>query len=105
MEWKLAEAKQRLSEVVRRAADEPQTILNRDRPVAAVIAIEGLEDFLEWRAARRAQSLKDSLGEIRSICREEAIAYEAPLRVDRPNPLAGPGTGGRRAPRRHKRSQ
>lgn len=101
MEWKLAEAKQRLSEVVRRAADEPQLILNRDRPVAAVIAAEGLDDYLEWLEMRRGGTLSDSLTELTEICREEGLEYTAPPRIDRPNPM----DTGTRVSRRHKRSK
>ena len=39
MAWKVAEAKQRLSEVLRCAAREPQTIYSRSRPVAVVVAV------------------------------------------------------------------
>ena len=103
MEWKLAEAKQQFSEVVRQAAAEPQVIFNRDRRVAAVISAEGLDEYLEWRETRTTGSLKDSLAELASICAEEGLEYEAPKRVDRDNPLDP--RGGRRASRRHKRSQ
>ena len=88
MEWKLAEAKQQFSEVVRRAADEPQTILNRDRRVAAVISADSLDEYLAWRASRKNGTLRESLSELSSICREEELAYEAPKRIDRRNALA-----------------
>lgn len=103
MEWKLAEAKQQFSEVVRQAAAEPQVIFNRDRRVAAVISADGLDEYLEWRETRKSGSLRESLAELSSICSEEALAYDAPARVDRPNPLDP--QGGRRASRRHKRSK
>jgi prevent-host-death family protein len=38
--WKIADAKQRFSEVVRRAQHQPQVIQNRDRPVAVVMSPE-----------------------------------------------------------------
>src|SRR3954469_10774811 len=100
MEWKLAEAKQQFSEVVRQAAAEPQVIFNRDRRVAAVISAEGLDEYLEWRETKKTGSLRESLAELASICAEEDLEYEAPGRVDRENPLVP--TGGRRASRRHK---
>ena len=102
MEWKLAEAKQRFSEVVRRAAEEPQVILNRDRRVAVIIAAEGLDEYLEWQASRRGGTLSDALTELTEICREEGLEYHAALRLDRPNPL---DPGARRGSRRHKRSK
>jgi antitoxin (DNA-binding transcriptional repressor) of toxin-antitoxin stability system len=45
MDWKIGGAKQRFSEVVRQAASDPQSIYNRDHPVAAVISAESLEAF------------------------------------------------------------
>jgi prevent-host-death family protein len=103
MRWKLAEAKQRLSEVVRMAAEEPQVILNRDRPVAAVIPAEGLEDYLQWRAGRGGDSLVDALAEAAEICREEGVSYEAPPRIDRASPFDS--KSGKRRAGRHQRHQ
>lgn len=40
MPWNIAQAKQRFSEIVRRAAEGPQLIYNRKRLVAAVIDAE-----------------------------------------------------------------
>lgn len=104
MDWKIAEAKQRFSEVVRRAGREPQRILNRDRVVAAVVAADELDSFLAWRAERARGSPGAALKELVAICREEGLAYEAPARRDRENPLV-PKDGGRRASRRHKRPE
>ncbi|MFU8848924.1 MAG: hypothetical protein ACNA77_09455 [Opitutales bacterium] len=36
-DWKVSEAKARLSEVVGRCAEEPQVLCNRKKPVAALI--------------------------------------------------------------------
>jgi prevent-host-death family protein len=57
MAWKVAEARQRLSEVLRNAAQEPQTIYRRSRPVAVVVAGETFEEFKAWRAERRARTV------------------------------------------------
>lgn len=38
--WKIGEAKQRFSEVVRRSESEPQLIYRRDRLVAAIVSVE-----------------------------------------------------------------
>ena len=48
MSWNIAQAKQRFSEVVRQAAEEPQLIYNRDHLVAAVIDAEDFEAFKQW---------------------------------------------------------
>jgi len=75
--WKLNQAKQRFSEVVRRAAEEPQLIQNRDRVVAAVIGGEDVELFLEWRTSRRGDTLSAALDELQAICLDES--YELPV--------------------------
>ena len=56
MDWNVAQAKQRLSEVIREAAREPQTIYNRNAPVAVVIAAEELAESSAWKQNRREQS-------------------------------------------------
>ena len=105
MEWKLAEAKQQLSEVVRRAASEPQILCNRDRRVAAVISADGLDDYLAWRDRRRS-AMKDALDELARICREEGVEYQLEPRRDRQSsldPFGKPEEEKPRVPRRHKR--
>jgi hypothetical protein len=86
--------------VVRRASREPQVILNRDRPVAAVIGADDLDAFLAWRKAQKPRPLVDALLEMSRVCEEEGYTFELEPRVDRPNPLLA---GGKRAPRRHER--
>ena len=49
MRWKVSEAKQNFSEVVKSAAVEPQLIFNRERLVAAVVDAETLKEFECWR--------------------------------------------------------
>ena len=88
MRWKIAEAKQRLSQVIHAAATEPQLIFNRDRLVAAVIDPAEFEAFRSWKQ-QQATSLLDAFSALRSICAEECYALEAPRREDRTNPFAG----------------
>ncbi|THF66274.1 type II toxin-antitoxin system Phd/YefM family antitoxin [Pseudothauera nasutitermitis] len=54
MSWNVAQAKQHLSEVLRLAAEEPQVIYNRSRPVAAVIPAQDLEAFQAWKTGQQA---------------------------------------------------
>jgi prevent-host-death family protein len=103
--WTIAEAKQHFSDVVRRAAREPQLIVRRERPVAAVIGPGELEEFRAWKASRASRTtrpLADALAELSRICEEEGYALELPERADRPNPLLPEAT---RASRRHQRRQ
>lgn len=88
MEWKIAEAKQRFSEVVRAAEEEPQWIYNRDHLVAAVVEPETMRAFLTWREGRERPSLADAFAELRKLCAEDQYELEIPDRKDRPNPFA-----------------
>ena len=86
MSWKVGSAKQRFSEMLRKAADEPQAIHNRDRLVATVIGPEDSRLFLEWRA-QRLSPMSELLREARRIAAEENYELSVPPRVDRPNAL------------------
>jgi antitoxin (DNA-binding transcriptional repressor) of toxin-antitoxin stability system len=86
MSWKVGAAKQRFSELLRRAAEAPQPIHNRETLVATVIGPEDSRLFLEWRNERKAP-MTESLREARRICVEEDYELVAPPRVDRGNAL------------------
>ncbi len=90
MVWKIGSAKQRFSEVLRLAAEQPQIIHNRDAVVGAVLGPEDTTAFLAWRE-RKSDRIAEALREARQICAEER--YVLPLkrgvdpRVDRENPV------------------
>jgi hypothetical protein len=86
MSWKIGNAKQRFSELVRKAAEAPQAIHNRERLVATVIGPDDSKLFLEWRAQRRAP-LSEALREARRIAAQENYELTVPPRRDRPNAL------------------
>ncbi len=81
--WKIGEAKQNLSAVVRASADQRQLLYNRDALVAAVISAEDLEklESLEDVDARR--TLVEAFSELREIVREEQYRWIVPKRGDR----------------------
>jgi len=87
MEWKIAEAKQKFSELVKAAEDEPQWIFNRDKLVAAVVPAEDLNAFLDWRRQKQGETLGDAFAKLRRICEEEDYTLDIPPRHDRPNPF------------------
>jgi antitoxin (DNA-binding transcriptional repressor) of toxin-antitoxin stability system len=87
MVWKIAEAKQHLSEVIRAAEEEPQWIYNRERLVAAIVEPDTLREFLAWRKSERRPSLGKVFADLRRLCAEEGYELEIPPRQDRPNPL------------------
>ncbi|MFL6196954.1 MAG: prevent-host-death protein [Thermoanaerobaculia bacterium] len=88
MRWKISDAKQHFSEVIRAAEDEPQWIYNRERLVAAVVEPEVLREFLAWREKDRRPSLAEAFAGLRDLCAEENYEIEIPSHQDRPNPFA-----------------
>lgn len=103
MDWKIGEAKQRFSEVVRAAEEEPQKIYNRERLVAAVVGPGEIAEFLAWRERRHKGSLADSIRALSRVCAEEGYILELPSRRSpgRPNPF----TEDLDVPVRHERNQ
>ena len=81
--WKTGDAKQHLSEVLRRCSQEPQEIYNRDRLVAAVISPETYEELQRWRETRQARTLGQAFDEIREICARYDYELEIEERRDR----------------------
>lgn len=86
--WTIARAREKFSELLRKAQSEPQPIYNRDRLVAAVVDAESYEEFARWRAERKAKTIADSFAELRKITAGEDLPLEAPAREDRENAFA-----------------
>jgi prevent-host-death family protein len=84
--WKIGEAKQQLSKVVRLAQKEPQILSNRDEPVAAIVSMEELERFREWQA-RSGKTLDEAFEELRKTAEEEEWELVGPARASRDNPM------------------
>jgi prevent-host-death family protein len=87
MNWNIAEAKQKFSELIRSAEDEPQWIYNRDKLVAAVIPAATLQELLVMRSEAQRPSLGEAFAELRRICAEEEYTFALPPRQERPNPF------------------
>ena len=87
MDWKIAEAKQNFSELVKAAEREPQWIYNRDKLVAAMVPAKALKEFLGWRRRKEERTLAEAFEELRRICAEEDYTLEIPPRQERPNPF------------------
>lgn len=84
--WGVAEARSRFSDLLRKAGERPQIILNRDRPVAVVVDATTFEQFEEWRNGNTGPSVSDAFEELREICEAEHYSLEIPDREDRANP-------------------
>ncbi|MBI5329639.1 MAG: type II toxin-antitoxin system Phd/YefM family antitoxin [Betaproteobacteria bacterium] len=88
MDWNIAEAKQRFSEVVKFAVQEPQMIYNRSQPVAALIAAEEFAHYQAWKAEQtRPRSMAEEFAELRKLLIDAGCedGLELPPRTTRPN--------------------
>ena len=88
MRWKIGQAKQRFSEVVRRAATEPQLICNRDRVVAAVIDADSAERLQAIRVGASRRSIAEAFNEFRELVKREHYVLRTPSRKSRRNAFA-----------------
>ena len=88
MEWSVAEAKQKFSEVLRASNDEPQQILNRGRLVAAVVDAVAFQKFQAWQKQQETCSLADTFAKLRKICQDEKYTLAVPPRRNRRNSFA-----------------
>lgn len=86
MNWNVAEAKQKLSEVLRAASEEPQRIYNRQKLVAMIVDGETFEEFQRWKERSEQRTIGEEFAELRAISAEEG-GWELPtsVRKDRPN--------------------
>jgi hypothetical protein len=82
-DWKIGEAKQHLSEVIRLAQHTPQRLHHRERLVAAIVSADEYQAFERWRVRQPPPSLEQSLSELREVCEEEGYALPLEPRRDR----------------------
>jgi len=83
--WRIAEAQQNFSKLVRAAKREPQSIHNRGRLVAVVIDAAVYEEFEAWRRTRKRRSLGDAFAQLRTLVKKELHPLETLPRRDRLN--------------------
>jgi prevent-host-death family protein len=87
MHWRIAEAKQKFSELINAAAQEPQLIYNRNQLVAAVVEAEIFQQFVAWRERQQQSSIAQAFAELQTLCVEENYVLEIPARQNRSNPF------------------
>jgi prevent-host-death family protein len=85
MNWQVAEAKQKFSEVLRVTAVEPQLIFNRGRLVAAMIDAQLYEAFQAWYEQQHRPTLAEAFTSLRQLCSEEGYTLNVATRRDRQN--------------------
>jgi hypothetical protein len=84
----VSDAKEKFSEMLRRAAKAPQLIFNRERLVAVVLAPDMFEKLESWERVQAKASLAEAFVELRRLCSEESYTLEVPPRADRDNVFA-----------------
>lgn len=86
MEWGVAEAKGRLSELIRQASREPQLVYRRHELVAVVVDPVTFERTRPHEEPRR-RTLAEAATEARGVLTDERFDLEVPERRDRPTSL------------------
>ncbi|MEM8643133.1 MAG: prevent-host-death protein [Cyanobacteria bacterium P01_G01_bin.54] len=87
MNWGIAQAKQRFSELMQAAITEPQPIYKRDQLIAFVVEASLFREFLDWRRQKYQMSVAEAFEGIREMAKAEDFSLEAPARKDRANPF------------------
>jgi prevent-host-death family protein len=85
-QWKISDAKARLSEVVSQCAEAPQLLYNRNKPVAALLDMDEYEAFIEFKRSQRGPTMEELFKELRSINAHEPEMDPLPPRSNRPTP-------------------
>ena len=85
MKWSVAKARERFSDLLRKAATEPQEIYNRDRLVAAVLGPDSFRELSESMEKTARKTLRESFAEMREVMKEEGYKLEIPARKSRKN--------------------
>lgn len=78
--WSIAEAKQKLSELIRQAQKTPQVIYNRSNPVVVVLPYDR---YGKLENISQENSLFNIFTEARKIASEEKYQLEVPVRKNR----------------------
>lgn len=81
--WKISEAKACFSEMISSSREQPQILINRNKPVAAIVNIEDFNLFQNLKSEKERPTMAQLIGEIQSICQEEDD-LEIPARKSRP---------------------
>ena len=90
MNWSVAQAKEQLSEVLRRAATRPQTITKRARDIAVVIDVQEFREFQQWKSAGSKKTVAEAFEDLRRIGGTRGTALKAPARRNRRTPFLPP---------------
>ena len=86
--WSVAEAKQRLSAVLRAAMNGPQLIFSRSRLVGAVVDPTTLAAFQSWKEEGALAPLADAFDDLRRIAAEEDWSLDVGRRSNRDDSFA-----------------
>jgi len=85
VKWSVAKARGNFSDLLRKAAIEPQEIYDRERLVAAVLGADSFRELSEVKKTSTRKSLGESFAELRKLMVEEGYRLEIPRRKNRKN--------------------
>ncbi|MBI3185623.1 MAG: type II toxin-antitoxin system Phd/YefM family antitoxin [Myxococcales bacterium] len=83
MNWSVAEAKAKFSEVLVRSREAPQVIESRGKPIAVVLPVEEYSQLKERAAERGPGAIAAWLAKTEELKREGELELRAPRRVPR----------------------
>ncbi len=83
--WKISDAKARFTEVINLGKIEPQIIMNRNKPVAALIDYDDYEDFDKFLREKDRPTVSQLLMELSEINQVEED-FDTPARTNRELP-------------------
>jgi prevent-host-death family protein len=83
VEWHVAEAKERLSDLIRQAQKEPQLVYRRNELVAVVVDAATFERIRPHEEHTGTRSLGEAAAEARTVLVDENFNLEIPERSDR----------------------
>ena len=89
MNWSIAEARKRFSELVRKAQDEPQVILRRQQRVAVLVDSATYDELESLRRERAERTIGEAATALREVCAAEAYDLVVSERRDRATPFDG----------------
>ncbi|MBW4583424.1 MAG: hypothetical protein KME42_27990 [Tildeniella nuda ZEHNDER 1965/U140] len=81
MPWKLEDAKQKFSELIHAAVEEPQLIYDQNQLVVAVVKADVYQEFLVWQQQSQKPALASAFTELRELCIEENYLLEMPPHI------------------------
>ena len=83
--WTLNDARDRLTDILKYCASEPQVFYRYNQPVAVLVDIAFFEELMALKQFEQRPTMAELLTELDKIQNRDPIDFQIPARVDRPN--------------------